>query len=111
MFAPNFGLAVPLKTPQTVVWGQFPSSQSPMIGNTIDVKARISPSPVNIFAQTFLTEIANAKAENPNTKLKQSPTSAAIFALTGFPAPNSFPTRVDTPKLKDDGKMYIKAVV
>ncbi|WRX17417.1 hypothetical protein QQP08_009904 [Theobroma cacao] len=111
MFAPDFGLAVPRKTPQPVVCGQFPSSQSPSIGKTIDVKAMISGSSVNMVAHFFLTSIAKANAESPMTELEERPTIAASFALFGLLAPSSFPTLVDTPKLKEDGKMYIKDVV
>ncbi|KAJ0909883.1 hypothetical protein HanRHA438_Chr07g0326321 [Helianthus annuus] len=82
-----------------------------MIGRTIAVNAMISLSWVNIVAHKFLTLVAKSKAENPNIKLHASPTSAARFAQSGRPAPNSLPTRVDTLKLNEDGNMYINAVV
>ena len=97
MLAPNLRQVVPLKTPQPVVCGQFPSSQSPIMGKTIDVKAIISVSCVNILAHIFLTVTAKTNAENPNVKLKERPTIAANFALFfGLLAPSSFPTLVDT---------------
>ncbi|KAG5616862.1 hypothetical protein H5410_016686 [Solanum commersonii] len=99
------GLAVPLKTPQPVVCGQFPNSQSPIIGKTTDVNANISLSLVNILAQTFLTVTAKNRAVKPKMKLPARPTMAATFALPGLLAPSSFPTLVDTLKLRDDGKM------
>jgi hypothetical protein len=105
MFAPTFGLAVPLKTPQPVVCGQFPSSQRPIIGKTSDVNAMISLSCVNMLAHTFLTITAKARAENPKMKLKERPTLAASFAFMGWLAPSSLPTLVDTLKLREEGNM------
>ncbi|KAI4389832.1 hypothetical protein MLD38_002014 [Melastoma candidum] len=34
-----------------------------------------------------------------------------ILALAGWPPPSSFPTLVDTPRLRDEGKMYTSEVV
>ncbi|GER36718.1 tetratricopeptide repeat protein [Striga asiatica] len=84
---------------------KFPNSQSPITGKTIDVSAIISSSRVNIPAHTFLTETAKNRADIPSPKLHASPTIAASFALSGLRAPISFPTLVETPKLRDDGKI------
>ena len=77
----------------------------------VDVSAMISASWVKKLAQSFLTMIVKNRAENPITKLIERPTMAESLALVGCFAPNSFPTLVETLKLRDDGKMYIRAVV
>ena len=64
-----------------------------------------------MVAQMFLTMTAKSNAENPKTKLEERPIMAASLALFGLLAPSSFPTLVETPKLREDGTMYIKAVV
>ncbi|KAI4340862.1 hypothetical protein MLD38_025660 [Melastoma candidum] len=111
MFAPTLGLAVPLSTPHPVVCGQFPSSHSPSMGRTAAVILCISSSPVNSPAHPSLTATANPSASTPTATLHPIPTLAASLALFGFPAPSSFPTLVDTPKLRDDGNMYISDVI
>ncbi|GER40519.1 gamma-glutamyl hydrolase 2 [Striga asiatica] len=110
-FAPISGLAVPLNTPHPAVCGQFPISHNPTTGSTADVTATISPSAVKTLAHTFLTPNAKTSAKNPNKNPATKPTTAAFRALPGLPAPNSFPTLVDTPKLNDEGKTYTNDVV
>uniref|UniRef100_A0A5K1H030 Uncharacterized protein n=1 Tax=Nymphaea colorata TaxID=210225 RepID=A0A5K1H030_9MAGN len=105
MFAPVLGLAVPLSTPHPVVCGQFPNSQSPMMGSTLAVILIISPSPVYILAHLFLTMVVKNRAAKPSTKLQQSPTTTDFFALSGLLAPSSLLTLVETPKLREEGKM------
>lgn len=81
------------------------------MGKIVDVSAMISVSWVKKLAQIFLTLIVKNRAENPIMKLNERPTMAESFALVGCFAPSSFPTLVETLKLRDDGKMYISAVV
>ncbi|CAA7391859.1 unnamed protein product [Spirodela intermedia] len=111
MFAPARGLALPRSTPQPVVCGQLPSSQRPMIGSTAAVSPMMLGSAVNMAAHECRTDMAKPSAVRPSTKLQERPTRAEVRALLGRLAPSSFPTRVETPKLREEGKMYMKAVV
>ncbi|KAF1890165.1 hypothetical protein Lal_00025498 [Lupinus albus] len=103
MFSPIIGLAQPLNTPQPVVCGQFPSSQSPTIGNTKEVSSRISWSLVKNLPHWCLSKVVKSIAPRPNTTAQKSDTNIAILALLGLLAPNSFPTLVETPRLSEDG--------
>ncbi|KAF1880817.1 hypothetical protein Lal_00011877 [Lupinus albus] len=62
MLAPTLCLAVPLRTPHPIVCGRFPSSQSPIKGNTIEVSVIISLSLVNMIVYVFLTIKEKTKA-------------------------------------------------
>ncbi|KAF1886595.1 hypothetical protein Lal_00045828 [Lupinus albus] len=103
-FAATFGLAVPLTTPHPTVCGQFPSSQSPSIGNAAAVNCKIFLSPVNILPHRFLIVIANTTAMNPIAPARNTATTADNLAREGLLAPSSFPTRVDTANPSDEGK-------
>nr|BAJ93518.1 predicted protein [Hordeum vulgare subsp. vulgare] len=105
MLAASFGRALPRSTPHPVVCGQLPSSHRPRIGSTDAVSAMIAGSAVNMLAHTSRTRNANAEAKAPNAKPSMIPAVAARLACSGCPAPSSLLTRVDTPKLSDEGKM------
>ncbi|KAI4366515.1 hypothetical protein MLD38_022385 [Melastoma candidum] len=111
MLAPVDTLADPRRTPQPVVWGQFPSSQRPTIGRAMAVSSRISASSVNSLPQWCLTRAANHMAPSPSPAAQKRETMAAIRALAGRPAPSSFPTLVEAPRLRDEGKTYTREVV
>uniref|UniRef100_A0A7C9DHJ0 Uncharacterized protein n=1 Tax=Opuntia streptacantha TaxID=393608 RepID=A0A7C9DHJ0_OPUST len=105
MWAPTLGRAVPLRTAQPVVCGQFPSSQSPMMGRTNVVSLMISGSLVNMLAHLCLTMKVKNRAEKPIMKLKNRPVVAARLARFGRAAPSSLPTRVERLMLREEGKM------
>ncbi|BAS90576.1 Os04g0571450 [Oryza sativa Japonica Group] len=111
MLAASLGRALPRSTPHPVVCGQLPSSHKPRMGSTDAVSATMAGSAVNMLAHTLRTRNANAEAKAPNPKPSTSPTVAARLASSGCPAPSSLLTRVDTPKLSDEGKMYMSDVV
>ncbi|KAK3015786.1 hypothetical protein RJ639_005441 [Escallonia herrerae] len=64
MLAPRAGLALPLKTPQPVVCGQFPSSHRPTTGIATAVNKRISSSTMKarwLAPNSFPTRVDTAK--------------------------------------------------
>ncbi|KAK2967566.1 hypothetical protein RJ640_030437 [Escallonia rubra] len=106
MLAPRAGLALPLKTPQPVVCGQFPNSQSPTTGIATAVNKRISSSNMKARPQAFRIVVMNDMAMKPVKVAHDNAIRDEVLALAGWLAPNSFPTRVDTAKLSAEGKIY-----
>lgn len=95
MRAPTAGLAVPRSIPQPVVWGQFPSSQSPIIGITDATRAFNISSLVNSPAHLSRNIDVQQTWIIPIKKAQTNATIAANLALYGFPAPSSFPTYIN----------------
>ncbi|CAA7387749.1 unnamed protein product [Spirodela intermedia] len=104
MLAPTLGRALPRRTPQPVVWGQLPSSHSPAMGSAAAVSSRISSSAVKSRPHRCRTAMVKPMARRPITAEQPRDTTAAARARAGRPAPSSFPTRVETPRLREEGK-------
>lgn len=105
MLAPKVGLALPLRTPQPVVCGQFPSSQSPATGITIAANDKMALSFVKICPQAFLIVVMNDIAMKLDKTAHDNAIVDEVLAVLGWLAPNSLPTRVETARLKDEGKI------
>ena len=86
------GRAVPRRTPHPVVWGQLPSSQRPRMGRAEEAKEMTATSVVKREAHF----VGNAAVQMMFTRAipaaQVRATAAAIFALSGLPAPSSLPT-------------------
>ncbi|CAA7393709.1 unnamed protein product [Spirodela intermedia] len=95
---------VPTRMPHAVVCGQLPSSQSPAMGSASAVSLRISLSEVKSRPHRCLTATVKTMARTPISTAQASATSAAARAPAGRRAPSSLPTRVETPRLSEDGK-------
>ncbi|KDO49676.1 hypothetical protein CISIN_1g033820mg [Citrus sinensis] len=65
MRAPSLGRAVPVKTPQAAVCGEFPISHRPTIGSATEIKSRICGSSVNSFPHIDFRTVVKTKAESP----------------------------------------------
>lgn len=105
MFAPVEGRALPLSTPQPVVCGQLPSSQSPTIGMAIAVRDKIVWSDVNNHPHTWRMVVVKVMAKMPTTTAQKRATNMAIRALCGLLAPSSLPILVETARLSEEGNM------
>ncbi|KAG9153141.1 hypothetical protein Leryth_012392 [Lithospermum erythrorhizon] len=109
--APIPVLAHPRRTPQHVVWGQFASSQSPIIGSTAVVSSRTSWSAVKTLPHSSFPRVVSKKPKLEVRKARTMATSVAMRALSGLPAPSSLPTLAEIDELRAEGNVYIRDVV
>ncbi|KDO49677.1 hypothetical protein CISIN_1g033820mg [Citrus sinensis] len=111
MRAPSLGRAVPVKTPQAAVCGEFPISHRPTIGSATEIKSRICGSSVNSFPHIDFRTVVKTKAESPKPNAMVMPIMAVHCAREGWPAPKAWPTRVVKLQLNANGNTYNNAVV